>query len=269
MTGVFFNGRLGNQLFQFYFFIYLKSNNPKKAVFFVNPHHSYISRYFDLGGYNLLLGNKMVSLITRFIPKLFRFQDIYHQNFTSPRKISAQARTVHHGYFQSDWYIQHARKKINIAVKERFTTEFRNLFGPLFEQNKTIAVHIRRTDYLHYGKRDISIPIQFFKSQLSAIPDLDSYKVFFLSDDMDFVIKEFPARENFIFSSHSEIIDFQIIQHADIAIISNSSFAWWAAYLSPKKNHVIAPKNWLGFKIGREHPRGIMTNKFEWADVEC
>jgi hypothetical protein len=268
MTGVTFKGRLGNQLFQFFYFVYLKSTSKGQLVYIVNPHHSYISRYFDLGGYNLFLGSKLVSLITRFLPKLIKSQDIYHQNFTSPRKITARPCTVHHGYFQTDWYIQHAREKVNISVKEKFVREFQHLFGTLFENNKTIAVHIRRTDYLNYGKRDISIPIQFFKSQLSAIENLDSYKVIFLSDDMDFVKKEFPMRDNFIFSSHSEIIDFQIIQNADIAIISNSSFSWWAAYLSPKNNCVIAPKYWFGFKIGREHPKGIMTSKFKWVAVD-
>ena len=91
--------------------------------------------------------------------------------------------------------------------------------------------------------------------------------MFFLSDDMPFVKTAFPARSNFFFVSNSEIIDFQLIMNADIAIISNSTFAWWAAYICKKKNHVIAPKNWFGFRIGREHPTGIMTDHFEWRDV--
>ncbi|HEY0899634.1 MAG TPA: alpha-1,2-fucosyltransferase, partial [Sphingobacteriaceae bacterium] len=113
----------------------------------------------------------------------------------------------------------------------------------------------------------ISLPIEYFKSQLDSIPNHQSYKVIFLSDDMEYVKTVFPQKENYIFSENTEIVDFQVIQHADIAIISNSSFAWWAAYLSSKKNLVIAPKNWLGFRIGREHPKGIMTDRFKWRDV--
>jgi hypothetical protein len=77
----------------------------------------------------------------------------------------------------------------------------------------------------------------------------------------------FSEKPNFIFSSNDEITDFQIIQNADIAIISNSSFGWWAAYLSPKRNTVYAPKNWMAFRIGAEHPKGVMTEKFIWKDV--
>ena len=123
---------------------------------------------------------------------------------------------------------------------------------------------------MSYGerrKRDISLPMAYFKKRLEALGDLSAHKVIFVSDDISHVKQVFPPQENFVFSENSEIIDFQIIQHADIAIISNSTFAWWACFLSPKKQEVYAPKNWFGFKIGREHPRGIMTDKFEWCEV--
>ena len=128
-------------------------------------------------------------------------------------------------------------------------------------------MHIRRTDYLNYGKRDISLPIEYFQSQLNSIKDLASYKVFFVSDDIEFVKKAFSEQSNYIFSSNDEITDFQLILNADIAIISNSSFAWWACFLSKKKNKVIAPKNWMGFRIGAEHPKGVMTKRFTWVPV--
>lgn len=266
MIGIFFNGRLGNQIFQFYFYLYLKSNHRDKIVFFVNPNHSYIGRYFDLGRYNLLL-TKFASLFTRFIPDVFRFQNRYPQNFVGPREFDVENFTIFHGFFQSDWYMKNSKQKVEFRIKKKFQREFEGVFGDVFSNQRTIAVHIRRTDYLHYGKRDISLPIEYFRYQLESIPDLHTYKVIFLSDDIEYVKTKFPMQENYIFSCNSEIVDFQVIQHADIAIISNSSFAWWAAYLSPKKNRVIAPKNWLGFRIGREHPKGIMTDRFEWRDV--
>lgn len=266
MIGVSFNGRLGNQLFQLYFYLYLKSTNKGKPVFFINPNHSYITRYFDLGRYNLVL-SKFASLVTRFMPAIFNFKDVHILNISAPREIQPQPFTIYHGFFQSDWYLINSKEKIELKIRKKYARQFESAYGDLFRTHKTVAVHIRRTDYLTYGKRDISLPVEYFRQQLNSIPDLDTYKVIFLSDDMAFVKKEFPARENFVFSHNNEIIDFQLIQHADIAIISNSSFAWWAAYLSPKKNLVLAPENWLGFRIGREHPKGIMTPRFQWCKV--
>lgn len=268
MVGVYFNGRLGNQLFQYHFLLYLKSKNKRLIYFFPNPHHAYLARYFDLGWYHTItLNSKLYSVFTRMLPKLFSFRSIFIQNFVSPREHTVQNGTIYYGFFQTDFYLNRTPEKRRIKLKKKFTDQFDEKFGALFAKEKTILVHIRRTDYLTYGKRDISLPIDYFKRQLNRIDNLDSYKVLFVSDDMPFVKQSFEERPNFIFSSNDEIIDFQLIMNADIAIISNSTFAWWAAYLSPKNNKVIAPKNWMGFRIGREHPKGIMTERFTWADV--
>jgi hypothetical protein len=268
MVGVKFNGRLGNQLFQYFFLLYLKSRDSSKIYFFPNPHHAYLARYFDLGVYhNLTLGSKLYSIFARMLPKVFSFRDIYLQNFFGPREHHPENFTIYNGFFQSDFYIRHLPETARPEIRKAYRDEFEEKFGAVFKSCKTVVVHIRRTDYLSYGKRDISLPIDYFKRQLDSIENLDSYQVFFVSDDMDFVKSAFPARRNFVFSSNSEIIDFQLIHHADVAIISNSTFAWWAAYLSKKQNFVIAPKNWFGFRIGREHPKGIMTDRFVWRDV--
>lgn len=268
MTGVSFKGRLGNQLFQFCFLQYLKANNGPGFYFFPNPHHAYLTKYFDLGWYyNLTLGSKLYSGVMRFLPAIFGCKDAYCYNFSAPRPVKAKNRTVYHGYFQSDWYLKHTPKPFPIKIRKQFTDQFQQQFGHIFNQQKTIAVHIRLTDYKSTFRRDISLPIDYFKRQLATIKDLDSYTVFFVSDDIAYVKQEFQERPNFIFSSNNEITDFQIIHHADIAIISNSTFAWWACYLSPKKQQVIAPKYFLGFHTGIEFPKGIMTDKFTWVDV--
>ncbi|MBE9463125.1 alpha-1,2-fucosyltransferase [Dyadobacter subterraneus] len=268
MVGIKFNGRLGNQLFQYFFLLYLKSRDNSKIYFFTNPHHAYLTKYFDLGTYhNLTLGSKIYSIFARGVPKILSFKDIYVHNFFAPKERTPVNFTIYNGFFQSDFYVKHLPAGVIPTIKKEFTDQFDNKFGEIFKKNKTVVVHIRRTDYLSYGKRDISLPIEYFKKQLNSIENLNNYKVFFVSDDMDFVRKEFPEKDNYIFSSNSEILDFQLIHNADVAIISNSTFAWWAAYLCPKKNTVIAPKNWFGFRIGREHPIGIMTDRFIWRDV--
>ncbi|HEV7383175.1 MAG TPA: alpha-1,2-fucosyltransferase, partial [Dyadobacter sp.] len=263
-----FNGRLGNQLFQYYFLLYLKSKDNSQTYFFPNPHHASLGKYFDLGPWsNFTLNSKLYSGVTRTLPKIFSFRNIYIQNFFAPKEHVPENLTIYNGFFQSDFYIRHLPKDKLPVIKEVYKQQFSEKFGDAFRQNKTVVVHIRRTDYLSYGKRDISLPIEYFKTQLNSVENLDSYQVYFVSDDMEFVKREFPKKDNFIFSSNSEIIDFQLIMNADVAIISNSTFAWWAAYMCTKQNFVIAPKNWFGFRIGREHPKGIMTDRFEWRDV--
>lgn len=268
MTGVTFKGRMGNQIFQFYFYMYLKAHNKNKFIFIPNPHHAYLAKYFDFGlYYNVILGSKLYSAFSRSLPKIFKFKELYIQNFVYPKEIKPQNFAIYNGYYQTDWYIRHTPEPFKLRIKDKYVTKFNELYGDTFAKEKTIVVHIRRTDYLKYGKRDISLPIEYFQKRLFAIENLETYKVFFVSDDIEFVKQTFSEKPNFIFSSNDEITDFQLIMNADIAIISNSSFAWWAAYISEKKNLVIAPKNWMGFRIGAEHPKGVMTNKFKWYDV--
>lgn len=269
MVGVLFNGRLGNQLFQFYFLLYLKSRKKNTLFFFPNPHHAKIAKYFDLGPFrNLTLNSKIYSVVTRLIPRIIKFNEVYIQNIQVPKEVDVKDYTIYKGFFQSDWYLKHTPEPFKIRIKEKYANSFRKLYGDIFDKEKTIAVHIRRTDYLNYGKRDISLPIGYFKKRLASIPDIDSYRVFFLSDDVEFVKNAIEEKPNFIFSNHDEITDFQIIKNADIAIISNSSFSWWACYLSDKDNKVYAPKNWFGFRLGKEHPKGIMTDRFTWCEVQ-
>ena len=268
MVGVYFKGRLGNQLFQYAYLLYLKSKYKDKVFFFPNPHHAYIAKYFDLGTYhNLTLGSKLYSIMMRCIPRILPFKDVFFHNFVAPKEKKPENFTIHHGYFQSDWYLKQIEGGLKLPLKEKYIRSFHEAYGELFSKHKTLVVHIRRTDFLSYGKRDISLPIEYFVERLNAVNDLDSYKVIFVSDDLPYVKRFFPEKANYIFTSNSEIIDFQIIQNADIAIISNSTFSWWACYLSAKKQVVYAPKNWMAFNIGREHPRGVMTEKFNWCDV--
>jgi hypothetical protein len=267
MVGVNFIGRLGNQLFQYYFLLYLKSKGKPGFYFFPNPHHAYFARYFELGWYhNLTLNSKVYSVLMRIIPKVFPFKQVQIHNFFAPKPVQVQNNTLYTGYYQSDYYVK-ALQAPPLLLKQKYVKAFREKYGSVFDNNRTVTVHIRRTDYLNYQNRDISLPMDYFQRQLDRIQNLEKYKVFFVSDDPEFVRKNIRMQPNFSFETNNEIMDFQLIQNADIAIISNSTFAWWAAYFSPKNNRVIAPKNWMGFRIGREHPRGIMTEKFEWADV--
>lgn len=268
MIGVKFIGRLGNQIFQYAFFQYLKTNNKQYSYFFVNPHHAYLSKYFDLEGIqNLTLSSKPYSIIARTIPKIFKFDEIYIENLHVPKEVDVKNWTIYKGFYQTDFYVRRIKGDFKIELKKEFKDRFDAEFGEIFRKNKTIVVHIRRTDYLKYGKRDISLPMEYFKKQLDELGNINEYKVFFVSDDIEHVKGYFREQSNFVYSTNDEITDFQIISNADIAIISNSSFAWWACYLSKKQNKVYAPKNWLGFRIGKEHPKKVMTDKFTWVDV--
>jgi hypothetical protein len=107
MVGVKFIGRLGNQIFQYAFLQYLKTNNKEKTFFFVNPHHGYLTKYFDLGAYqNMILGSKAYSAITRVIPKVIKFNEVYLESIQVPKNVAVKDWTIYKGFFQTDFYVK-------------------------------------------------------------------------------------------------------------------------------------------------------------------
>ena len=68
------------------------------------------------------------------------------------------------------------------------------------------------------------------------------------TDDIQSVNAEFNLDKlGFIWSNaKSELEDLYIMSQCDSVIMSNSSFAWWGAYLGKRKEKVIAPGIWFG-----------------------
>jgi hypothetical protein len=135
----------------------------------------------------------------------------------------------------------------------------------------SIVVHVRRTDYRTFGNEalgwDLRLPWSYYDDCLARIDDRDRHQILFIGDDLDDVERRYGTMPNATFERNAPIVDFQLLQAADAAIISNSSYAWWGAYLGTPGRPVFAPRNWLGFKAGFEWPAGIATVPWTWVDV--
>lgn len=280
MVGINIICRLGNQLFQYAFIKALAERF--NTSFYINEKIEPFTAadYFDLEGYN-----PSRNKINKFLLKLESGNLIKKLNATDIDTYSEAVsnaltdHTIYSGYFQSELFFKAIAAKIPgyIRVKEEHVNKFQAQYQNTFANNRTIAVHIRRGDYLNLndwwatnlGSNNLSLPTSFYLKCIEQIPDHENYKIIFVSDDIDFARNEFAYIPNAEFSQSDMITDFQIIMNADVSILSNSSFAWWAAYLNPKKDKAIyCPQYWLGFKIEKEYPENIIPAGWNQIKVE-
>lgn len=275
MVGINVQCRLGNQLFQYAF---IKAVSEKfDTSFYINEKIEpfIIADYFDLEGYHPLkniINKFLLKVESNNLFKKLQAKDIntYNEPLTN--------HTIYNGYFQSELFFKNIGGSIPscIQVKKLFKKKFEVKYGYLFSNNRVIAVHIRRGDYLqlddwwanNLGDNNLSLPSCYYLNCLNAIKNIEDYRIIFVSDDIDFARKEFAHIKNSEFSDSDMITDFQIIMNADICILSNSSFAWWAAYLNPKRTKAIyCPQYWLGFKVQKEYPVNIIPSN--WIQINC
>ncbi|OHD05273.1 MAG: hypothetical protein A2086_08585 [Spirochaetes bacterium GWD1_27_9] len=276
MIGIKIGGGLGNQMFQ-YAFGYVVAKKFSTSFYLEKRNQFKLDKYFSLR----ILENSINSLIKplyKMQTKLGKIKMYDWEDFgtKTPESFISQIKDniYYCGYFQSEKYFEGFYKDLQkiFKIKKEYIEQFNSKYEKFYKENKVIAIHIRRGDYINFGDdslggKNMTLPISYYTNCLKQIKDISSYKIIFISDDIEFVKKEFGQKENYFFESNNEIIDFQVILNADKVIMSNSSFSWWASYLNIKATDIYCPNYWLGFKIGTENPIGIVCKKWTRLDI--
>ncbi|WP_295674847.1 alpha-1,2-fucosyltransferase [uncultured Mucilaginibacter sp.] len=273
MIAVRLEGRLGNQLFQ-YAFIHSVSKKLKTRFFidksvinFMVPayfelkqtHLSVLDKYiFTISGYKNIFNYHLKVACYKLLKGIYGLRELVFENELSPGEQlkGINDKLLYTGFFQSEaYFIDHKKEVVNLfSVKKSHREQFKNIFKTLPASKKYVTVHIRRGDY---SGLDLVLSADYYKRAIHSIHTDENYYIF-ISDDFEFINREFGHIENKYLSGNTEIIDFQFLTHADICILSASSFSWWGAYLNPKHPKVIAPAYWLGKNEGKELPVNVI-----------
>ncbi len=115
-------------------------------------------------------------------------------------------------------------------------------------RKNSVAVHIRRTDYLKYPTLYPIMTLDYYMAGADYIQNhsRENIHLFVFSDDTDWVSKNFKSRYPFtIVSGNSATTDLHLMSLCRHNIIANSTFSWWGAYLNKNPNKiVVAPDTW-------------------------
>jgi hypothetical protein len=163
------------------------------------------------------------------------------------------------GYLQSPKYFGDYTEEIRELFKPSPNTmsNIQSRFGLLLKnKDRIVIVHARRTDYLK--DQDIinyhgPLSIDYYNEAIKKISNEIEDPIFILAADdssfWDSVINELPQLSNsniYILDDNNETSTLALLQQFQYFIIANSTFSWWAAWLSKDTKKVIAPAKWFG-----------------------
>ena len=195
-------------------------------------------------------------ILTRFDVPPFRTISEETSFAFSPEVLSASPGVRLNGYLQSYKYFEDVKDQIREQLYSPVDPSpwFLETQNTLTSMGPWIAVHVRRGDYLNKGTRDVHgiVSGSYYSDALQMMRTLipDATPVIF-SDDPEssrqMLGGEYP---NTIFMASpptSKSIESVILMSLSAgAVIANSSFSWWGAWLGDRANRpVIAPRPWM------------------------
>jgi len=265
---------MGNQMFQ-YAFAHIVAKKHRTLFWLGTNDVKFDLLWFDLG------------IPYRFldIPWLFKAYN-FLQKFVCPTNTldfsdstkqfpenTFHDNTCYKGYFQYAYLMENYRNELSVLFtpKKKIASLFKAKFHGTISSHKILVISLRLGDYhqyqlTEYDSASIIVPISWYKSIIAEIPNITLYKTFVISDDIEDARKQTADfLSDAVYVDEHPNIQFQLLMHADIAVLSNSTFAWWGGFLNLRPNsRIIAPKYFLGFNVQKEFPAGITTSYFEW-----
>ena len=146
--------------------------------------------------------------------------------------VDPKVNLVVDGYFQSEKYFKENKKEI------------KNLFSltELEKYKDYTFMHFRRKDYLLYSDVHNVLTQDYYHNALKV---LQPKKILIVSDDIDWCKKNMKGNNIEFVEGTTDLEDLTIMlscKHG--AIIANSTFSWWGAWLGGAAK-VVAPKKWF------------------------
>ena len=112
-----------------------------------------------------------------------------------------------------------------------------------------MVIHIRGGDFLSIEHLNIC-KLNYFKNSIEYALSKGLETFLIITEDQKYgkemmreLKKFFPNLQISVLKSNSIKNEFNIIRSSKLAILSNSTFSWWASLLSNKKKEFLVPSN--------------------------
>lgn len=166
-----------------------------------------------------------------------------------------------YGYFQTEKYFAECREELiaRIRPREPIPRDSHEMFCRIIDEgHRSVFLTIRRTDYVTTPFHGV-LPMDYYEQAAEVIASRVPDPCFFVfSDEMEWCEQNFKLRYRTVIAGNfhrtvkphlgREDAELWLMSNCNHAILANSSYSWWGAWLG-KSNYggiVVAPQNWFG-----------------------
>lgn len=268
MKIMYFTGGLGNQMFEFAFYFYMKKKFPRDKFYGLynkkklSEHHGLeINKWFDVQMPRSTWYSNMTAYAIYVLRNVFKFSRWYDSDryvWSNKKAFMFNAFKYTKEYFPegNNWL----RFKIDCGL---FEEENKTAIDAI-DNTESVFIHVRRGDYLSPKFKDTFADIctpEYYQHSIEIIKEkMYNPRFFVFSDDIDWCRENLKVdNATFIYwnTGVNSPIDMFLMSRCKGAIIANSTFSYWGAYLGHRHKIVVYPKKWIN---GQKTPNIFMAN---------
>ena len=253
-------GGLGNQLFQIAALLKYKRHKEKVIISFLGDIHipkreNCLRSIFEIPDWLYFDNSRNLNLFIKLFARSsagLRFgsylplvgindRNFYHKKYY----FSNQKLLFLDGYFNQNWTYSQLNSVLRILKLKPIKLDKEQLELC----NNNVLIHIRGGDFLSIKNLNIC-KIDYYKNSIKYALSKGLKKFIVICEDQRYgkqVIKElkkcFTSLQIKIVKSDTIKNDFNLIRSSQVAILSNSTFSWWASFLSNSKKEFLVPSN--------------------------
>lgn len=251
-----FGGGLGNQIFEYVFYLYLKKKYPKEKIYgiyhkkWLKDHNGLeIDKIFDIDLPSSSYYATFVTYILYIIKKINPKTSLCSLNPYEP-KLNA---IFFNAYKPDKRYYEGLNNWISFRKVELKGCNSDVLKS--IQNTQSVSIHVRRGDYLNSGLSTVYggiCTVQYYEKAIDEIKKiLPNPQFYIFSDDMDWVRKNL-CLENAVYidwnKGENSYLDMYLMSFCKASIIANSTFSYWGAYLNKDVQVVVYPRKWFNIK---------------------
>lgn len=214
---------------------------------FKRPHYRNAKYHFDA---NWIYDNDL--------NKLKKYEDIYVSGYFAKADFFSKIESV---------------LKREFTLKEGLNAENEKI-NSLIDKDNSVMLHVRRGDYVN-NSVFVNLPISYYQDAINVVKkDIEKPVFFVFSDDLAWAEENIQIDETTHYvnvnNSKTDYMELSLMASCDNAIIANSTFSWWGAWLIDNPNKkVIYPSSWFSDpkRQARYENRRVNQNLNGWQIV--